>query len=143
MRRQELSPRKRQKRTRDEEEDTILSSDGPTSGEDSQSEEPPVLDEGEDGQDSAPEILVPDVKEDTIPSRFSFKHRQDTTVGKAEVASRVSSLHQTFAGTGVSSSLVSAMNKMSIHTPTEIQAACISPLLNGTYFSYPAPCHQR
>lgn len=143
MRRQELSPRKRQKRTRDEEEDTILSSDGPTSGEDSQSEDPPVLDEGEDCQDSASETLVQDAKEDTIPSRFSFKHRQDTTAGKAEVASRVSSLHQTFAGMGVSSSLVSAMNKMSIHTPTEIQAACISPLLNGTYFSYPAPCHQR
>jgi len=139
MRRQELGPRKRQKRTRDEDEDSILSSDSPASGEDSQSEEPSVLDEGEDCQDFPPETSVQDAKEDTIPSRFSFKHRQDTTTGKAEVPPHVPSLPRTFAGMGVSSSLVSAMNKMSIHTPTEIQAACIPPLLNGTCLSYSTP----
>jgi ATP-dependent RNA helicase DDX49/DBP8 len=37
---------------------------------------------------------------------------------------------------GVSSSLVSAMSKMSIHTPTEIQAACIPPLLDGMHSSH-------
>lgn len=32
---------------------------------------------------------------------------------------------------GISSVLVSALAKMSIKTPTEIQAACIPPLLQG------------
>ena len=117
----------------------MVSPGSPASGEDSQSEESPALDEGEDGQDSAPETFVQNAKEYPIPSRFSFKHRQDTTIGKAVDPSRVPSLPQTFAGMGVSSSLVSAMNKMSIHTPTEIQAACIPPLLTGTCFSYSDP----
>jgi len=136
MRRQELGSRKRQKRTRDEDEDSILSSGSPASGGDSQSEEPSVLDEGEGGRDSAPETSVQGAKEDIIPSRFSFKRRKDTATGKAEAPPHVSLLSQTFAGMGVSLSLISAMNKMSIHTPTEIQAACIPPLLNGTCFSY-------
>lgn len=141
MRRQELGSRKRQKRTRDEDEDNALSSDSPASGESSQTEEPSVLEEGEDSQESAPETSIQNAKEDAIPSRFSIKHRQDTTTGKSEAPSHVSSLPQTFAGMRVSSSLVSAMNKMSIHTPTEIQTACIPPLLNGMCFSHSAPRH--
>ncbi|KAF5370047.1 hypothetical protein D9758_001105 [Tetrapyrgos nigripes] len=36
-----------------------------------------------------------------------------------------------FAELGISSPLQSALKMMSIHTPTEVQAACIPPLLNG------------
>ena len=129
MRRQESGPRKRQRRARDEDEDSSRGSE-----EDSQSEGLPALDEGEDDEDYPSEILTGE--DDTIPSRFSSNPRQDTVVKMTTVPSRVSSLPLTFAEVGVSSSLVSAMNKMSIHTPTEIQAACIPPLLDGMYFCF-------
>lgn len=137
MRRQELRPRKRQKRVRDEDEDGLQGSDDSASGEDSQSEGLSTLDEDEDGQDSTSEISIPNEEGDAVPSRFSFKFRQDTTTKKNTVSSHASPLLPlTFADMGVSLSLVSAMNKMSIHTPTEIQAACIPPLLDGMYFSH-------
>ena len=138
MRRQELGPRKRQKRDFDEGEDSSQGSDGPASGEDSQSEGLSVLDEDDDDHDSAPDIPMQNEGEEaTVPSRFSFKSRQDAIAiaKKVTVPPHASSpLPLTFAEMGVSSSLVSAMNKMSIHTPTEIQAACIPPLLNGMFF---------
>jgi len=37
----------------------------------------------------------------------------------------------TFTSLGISPLLLSAMSKMAIHTPTEIQRACIPPLLAG------------
>ena len=37
----------------------------------------------------------------------------------------------TFSSLGISPPLLSAMSKMAIHTPTEIQRACIPPLLAG------------
>lgn len=37
----------------------------------------------------------------------------------------------TFASLGISSALLSALSKMSIRVPTEIQAICIPPLLQG------------
>ena len=138
MRRQEVGPRKLQKRIRDEDEDSLRGSDGPASAEESQYEGLSGLGEGEDDEEPPPEVPVPNAEEDdAIPSRFSFKPRQvakETTVPPHD-----SSPPLTFAEMGVSSSLVSAMNKMSIHTPTEIQAACIPPLLDGMYFTYSVP----
>jgi len=137
MRRQELGPRKRQRRAKDEDEDSLRGSEGPTSEEGSQSD---GLDEGEDDEDSTSEIPMSDTGEDdTIPSRFSFNPRQGSVVKMSTVPSHVSSLPLTFAEVGVSSSLVSAMNKMSIRTPTEIQTACIPPLLDGMYFYFCDP----
>jgi len=131
MRRQELGPRKRQKRPIDEDEDSLRGSD-PASGEDSQPEGLSVLDEGEDSQDSTSDIPMRGGEEETIvPSRFSFKSRQGTIAKQNTVLPHVSPLPLTFARLGTSSSLVSAMNKMSIRTPTEIQAVCIPPLLDG------------
>ena len=37
----------------------------------------------------------------------------------------------TFSSLGVSPSLLSALSKMAIHAPTEVQQACIPPLLAG------------
>jgi ATP-dependent RNA helicase DDX49/DBP8 len=37
----------------------------------------------------------------------------------------------TFASLGISPSILSALSKMAIHAPTEIQQACIPPLLAG------------
>jgi len=137
MHRQELGPPKRQKRIRDEYEDSSGSSDGSASKEDPESEGLSASDEDEEDQNSASEIPARNGgEEDTIPSRFSLRPRQGTITGKTTSPTRVHSPAQTFVGMGVSSSLVSAMAKMSIHTPTEVQAACIPPLLDGMYFSY-------
>lgn len=140
MRRQELVPHKRQKHIRDEDGGGLRGSDGSAPGEDSQSDGLSVLEEGEDDEDSLSKTPVLNAEDDdTIPSRFLLKPRQDTAAKKTTVSSHVSSpLPPTFAEMGVSSSLVSAMNKMSIHTPTEIQAVCIPPLLDGTYFTHSA-----
>jgi ATP-dependent RNA helicase DDX49/DBP8 len=144
MRRQEVGPRKRQKRIGGEDEDSFRGSDGPASAEDSQSGESSELDEGEDYEGSPPEVPVPNTEEDdTILSRFSFKSRQDTVAKETTVPPHASSPPLTFSEMGVSSSLVSAMNKMSIRTPTEIQVACIPPLLDGMYFTYSVPRPQR
>ena len=142
MRRQEIGPRKRQKCAGDEDEDSVGSPGRPAPGEDSQSEGSSVPDEGDDFQDCASETFIQSAEEeDAVPSRFSFKHHRGNTTGKAIDSSRISSLPPTFVGMGVSSSLVSAMDKMSIHTPTEIQVACIPPLLHGTCFYHSSPSH--
>jgi len=145
MRRQEVGPRKRLKPIRDEDEDSLRGFDGLASAEDSQSDGLSVPDEGEDSEDSQPGIPVSNTEEDgTIPSRFSSKPRQGAVAKETTVLPHVSSPPPpTFAGMGVSSSLITAMNKMSIRTPTEIQAACIPPLLDGMYFTHSVPRLQR
>ena len=47
---------------------------------------------------------------------------------------------QSFPGLGVSKQIVSALAAMSIRRPTEVQAACIPPLLAGSA-TYPPPVH--
>lgn len=131
MRRQEPGTHKRQKRIRDEDEESSRGSNG----EDSQSEELSALDEGEDDQESTSDVPIQD-NEDAIPSRLSSKPRRSAVVEENTAPPPTSSLPQTFAELGVSPSLVAAMNKMSIDTPTEIQIACIPPLLDGMRFPY-------
>lgn len=43
-------------------------------------------------------------------------------------------LPASFSELGVSSSIQNALKTMSIHTPTEIQTACIPPLLDGMFY---------
>ena len=135
MRHQALGSFKRQKRVRDENEDSLRGSDGSGSREDSQSEGFSALDEDEDDGDPPPEIPISNGEDDdAVPSRFSFKPRKGAISEETTVSSHVPSLPSTFAELGVSLSLVSAMNSMSIRTPTEVQATCIPPLLDGMYF---------
>ena len=135
MHRQELGSRKRQKRIGDEDEDSLPGSDGSASGEDSQSEGFSALDGDEGDGDPPPEIPISNGEDDDAsPSRFSSKPRKGTISEKTTAPSHVPSMPSTFAELGVSSSLVSAMNSMSIRTPTEVQAVCIPPLLDGMYF---------
>ena len=143
MHRQEVGPPKRPKLARGQDEDNPRHSNSSASGEDPQSEESSGLDEDEDGQDSAYEIPIQNEEEDVRPSRFSLKPRQGLATGETAGPSHVPSPPSTFPEMGVSSSLISAMNKMSIHKPTEIQAVCIPPLLNGMYFSFPVLHHER
>ncbi|KAI6035316.1 P-loop containing nucleoside triphosphate hydrolase protein [Pisolithus orientalis] len=51
-------------------------------------------------------------------------------------------LVSSFAEMGISPSLEAALRRMSIHTPTEIQSACIPPLLSGRD-SFAVPIIQR
>jgi ATP-dependent RNA helicase DDX49/DBP8 len=139
MRRQELGPHKRQKRVRDkEEEESLPGSDGPTSGGESQSEELSTSGGDEDNNGAMSDVRVQD-GEGNVPSRFSFKPHQSTVTMEDTAPSHLSSLPHTFMELGVPSSLVAAMNKMSIHTPTEVQIACIPPILNGMCFSFSTP----
>jgi ATP-dependent RNA helicase DDX49/DBP8 len=134
MRLQELGTQKRQKRVRDEAEESSPISDEPDPGEASNTEELFAV-EDEDDQETTPDIPIQD-EEDAIPSRLSFKPRQSTVTTATATPSHFSSPPQTFVELGVSSSLVAGMNKMSIHTPTEVQIACIPPLLDGMGFSH-------
>ena len=140
MRRQESGSRKRQKRVRDEE--SLEDSDSSDSGEDLESVRSSPLYEDEDDQGSASETPTQG-EEDTTASRFSFKPRQNIVTEKNAVPSHVSSLPQTFVKLGVSSPLVSAVNKMSIYTPTDVQVACIPPLLDGMYSPHSVLCLWR
>lgn len=81
-------------------------------------------------------------EQDTIPSRFSIKPRRSTATVENTAPSPTSPPPQTFVDLGVSSSLVAAMGKISIRMPTEVQIACIPPLLDGMCSPYlPSPSH--
>ena len=62
----------------------------------------------------------------TVKPRLAHRHTLSPEAG--------SSKHVTFSSLGVSPLLLSALSKMAIHTPTEIQRACIPPLLAGLLF---------
>lgn len=93
-------------------------------------------DESDLSQHVVPPIPVPQDGEDEdadsrfTSSRISFKPRA-TTPATIQAMLRPRSLPTSFETMGISSVLVSALAKMSIKTPTEIQAACIPPLLQG------------
>ncbi|KAJ7667964.1 ATP-dependent rRNA helicase RRP3 [Mycena polygramma] len=63
---------------------------------------------------------------DSLNSRLKIKPRTDHNP-----AARPSPSSTTFSGLGISASLQSALTSMSIRAPTEVQAACIPPLLQG------------
>ncbi|KIM90730.1 hypothetical protein PILCRDRAFT_811194 [Piloderma croceum F 1598] len=65
------------------------------------------------------------------PNRFSFSRKASKP--RTQLAASVSSKpsHSTFVSMGVSPPLQAALSSMSIRTPTEVQAACIPPLLAG------------
>ncbi|KAM5540345.1 hypothetical protein V8D89_005803 [Ganoderma adspersum] len=93
-------------------------------------------DESDLSQHAAPPIPVPQDEQDEdadsrfASSRISFKPRA-TNPATIQAPLRARPLPTSFETMGISSVLVSALAKMSIKTPTEIQAACIPPLLQG------------
>jgi ATP-dependent RNA helicase DDX49/DBP8 len=52
------------------------------------------------------------------------------------------SKHVSFSSLGVSPPLLSALSNMAIHAPTEIQQACIPPLLAGLLLLATIPDHR-
>jgi ATP-dependent RNA helicase DDX49/DBP8 len=67
------------------------------------------------------------------PNRFSFSRKASKP--HTQLAASVSSKPppSTFSSLGVSPPLQTALSSMSIQTPTEVQVACIPPLLAGEF----------
>ena len=73
----------------------------------------------------------PSESPDLLGSRVSIKPKLSSQRSQGEYSGAVSSKNVTFSSLNISSSLLSALSKMAIHNPTEIQQACIPPLLIG------------
>ena len=67
------------------------------------------------------------------PSRFNFS--RIATKPRKQLAASITSTNSpsTFLSLGVSLPLQASLSSMSIRTPTEVQAACIPPLLHGKF----------
>ena len=96
-------------------------------------------DDGDDMRhDPLPVSLLQDEDEENtrFSSRVSFKPRTTNPVPQT-AAPRSKLLPTSYEDMGISSVLVAALAKMSIRSPTEIQAACVPPLLAGSYYLMP------
>lgn len=93
-------------------------------GEGSQSSEESSLRVGNDGDG------VGEDQFDRQNSRF-FRKAQSRSRELVQSLKSPSRSVQSFSEMGVSPVLEAALRRMSIHTPTEVQAACIPPLLSG------------
>ncbi|THV08617.1 DEAD-domain-containing protein [Dendrothele bispora CBS 962.96] len=137
LRRQERSDFKRIKLTsipRQEfsDDDSQSESESSTS---SRLHKPAVQFEDEDGDDSDNSESSSGNEESRleVKERVAFGSRVPTRTQTTQVEKSVpvEKLPSTFSKLGISSPLQGALKMMSIHTPTEVQAACIPPLLNG------------
>ena len=102
--------------------------------------------EGVDGEDSQngnedtrlpPKALVEaedDEDEGEGSSRVSFMPRTSFQQGHKS-PTPMTIKPSSFEALGISPALINALNKMSIKLPTEIQVACIPPLLQGEFLS--------
>jgi hypothetical protein len=69
---------------------------------------------------------------DILGSRVSIKPKLASQHSQGESSGASSSKNVTFLSLNISPLLLSALSKMAIHAPTEIQRACIPPLLIGS-----------
>ena len=89
--------------------------------------------------DSDGPAVVPamtDDQDDVSSSRISIVPRTSFTIPRKSLAATAKQ-STSFASMGISSTLLAALSKMSIRNPTEIQAACIPPLLQGEFSLVP------
>lgn len=108
--------------------DRLDESEEQEQGEDSSEESrKEILDNGtsDDGEDSTSGSQFNSADSSNEPERFKFSRAKD----KQTIPQR--KLPDSFSAFGISSQLQSALATMSIRTPTEVQAACIPPLLAG------------
>ncbi|KAI9447741.1 DEAD-domain-containing protein [Lactarius indigo] len=93
--------------------------------------------DSESGQDSETPRIAPGClglsseNPDLLGSRVSTKHKLVGQRSQVVSSGGSSSKNPTFLSLNISPPLLSALSKMAIHTPTEIQRACIPPLLIG------------
>jgi ATP-dependent RNA helicase DDX49/DBP8 len=110
---QEESPRKRKRQPYESDEENVDSDSDMSSSE-------------EQEQTTARQDAFPE------SSRFIFKPKHQVDSNARTGALSITS-HSTFASLGVAPVLLSALSKMSIQVPTEVQVACIPPLLAGEF----------
>lgn len=85
-------------------------------------------DEGDEGT-----LLAPPLDdEDVLSSRISITPRTSISIPQKPL-NIPTNHHTSFSAMGISSTLLAALAKMSIRMPTEIQIACIPPLLQGEF----------
>ncbi|KAF7352843.1 DEAD-domain-containing protein [Mycena venus] len=99
-----------------------------TSDSDNDAHDSGDTDETDDEEPSHQENLFQDPRDDPSSSRLAFKPRTDHDTAPPRPSA---SAPPTFSGLGISKALQTALTSMSIRTPTEVQAACIPPLLQG------------
>ena len=121
---------------RGEEDDEGSDAESEGSGEGSEGGKS-LSDDSDTSREAVPPTLLAQVDEDEdatsrFGSRIAFKPRATNSV-QPSGPSRSRPLASSYESMGISSVLISALAKMSIKTPTEIQAACIPPLLEGEF----------
>ena len=125
-----------------QEEDEGSGSDSEEDGEGdedgSEDEAQRLGDESDVSQNAVPPISITQDEDDETDTRFassriSFKPRAANPTA-LQAPLRVKPLPSSFETMGISTVLISTLAKMSIRSPTEIQAACIPPLLAGESF---------
>ncbi|KAJ6539286.1 P-loop containing nucleoside triphosphate hydrolase protein [Mycena capillaripes] len=131
--RQQEGPQKRVKFSSRHSSPSPARASGSNDGETSADEEDSSLnsdndvdeDEDEDDSDDEESAVPQESRVDSSSSRLNLKPRTDHKPTTSLPSST------TFSGLGISAPLQSALTSMSIRTPTEVQAACIPPLLQG------------
>ena len=143
LRRQE-EPQKRHRRCTDLDDegssvDEPLEGSGEESSEDSElelengrSEESADSEYSQETSPLDPGSLSPSCESpDLLGSRVSIKPKLASQRSQGKSYEAGSSRNMTFSSLNISPPLLSALSKMAIHAPTEIQRACIPPLLIG------------
>ncbi|KAH8106004.1 P-loop containing nucleoside triphosphate hydrolase protein [Cristinia sonorae] len=82
------------------------------------------------GEDQVEEPEEPDILSRFSTSRVPIQPRKDLVISAKEQPFP-QELPRSFEEFGISSALLTALHKMSIRSPTEVQAVCIPPLLQG------------
>ena len=142
LRRQE-EPQKRHRRCTDlvDEGSSVDEPHEGSSEESSEDSEPELENGSEESTDSEfsqetspldPGSLSPSCESpDLLGSRVSIKPKLASQRSQGKSSEAGSSRNMSFSSLNISPPLLSALSKMAIHAPTEIQRACIPPLLIG------------
>ncbi|KAH9973006.1 P-loop containing nucleoside triphosphate hydrolase protein [Lactifluus volemus] len=135
LRRQE-EPRKRYKESLviqgDEDEDDHAEDEGDFAWvSESENEAEESIDSETSNGSSPVESALLDESSNLLGSRVTNKPRHVQQRPLSSTSGAGSSKSVTFASLDISPPLLSALSKMAIHAPTEIQRACIPPLLEG------------
>lgn len=127
-------PAPRRMKSVEDEDDTDEASGTGSSGSEGE-EDPEGAEQDSDSEAAAPRPnmhSLPEDDDDLTSSRITIAPRTPLAVPRKPLTA--APLRPTsFAEMGISQSLLIALSKMSIRNPTEIQAACIPPLLEGEY----------
>jgi len=97
-------------------------------------------DDSEEGSNSSADLIHsdPDYNHFQIHSDFTVEDRLSSSGqhGRSSIPRKLAPAPVSFSSLGISTLLQSALKSMSIKSPTEIQVACIPPLLAGMCIFY-------